>query len=178
MREERGIERAALYEYRAAWRTWVYESISKSAAVYRVRFATFTFKDVAVKGSVVSEHDPEWALRMAAGACTRHRLAGVVLVESGKAGGRIHVHGLLWPLSYETAWWELLEAEWKLQHGFTKFVQVTDLLGTVHYMTKAFGPESPVAVLTGGKDDAMEVGTVPKAVQRRVPERPGSSKLL
>lgn len=158
--EREGSDRVKLHEYRAAWRTWLYESISKSSANYRTRFATFTFKDKSIKGSVITEHSPEWALRMAQGACIRHRMAGVVLVESGKNGGRVHVHGLLWPLNYEIAWWELLEKQWNLEFGFTKFVEITDLLGTVHYMTKAFGPESPVAVITGGKDDAMEVGTL------------------
>lgn len=133
--------------YRAAARSWLFKSFSEATG-YPVYMVTLTLKDTVINGSVISEHDPNYCLKVAVRAIEAAGLHGVVFVESAKRGGRIHAHGLV--LEVNDGGISLLRDKWtgadptEPLYGFCVLKQVTDLLGAVHYVTKAFGPESPV----------------------------------
>lgn len=148
MRElEREIEQRGVHEYRAAARKWLFGWCEEQTG-YPLYMVTLTLKDKTVLGTVIDEHDPEYVLKVAHRACKSSGLAGPLFVEHGRRGGRVHAHGLMVAL-HEKALTEL-QSRWtgpdpaEPLYGFQKSVYVTDVLGAVHYVTKAFGPNSPV----------------------------------
>ena len=54
--------------------------------------------------------------------------------------------------------------QWKIEHGYVVEGRLTDLMGWVTYMFKAFGPETPFVWRKEGK--IAKSGTVSGAVRR------------
>lgn len=144
----------SVHAYRAAAREWLYRSFSESTG-YPLYMLTLTLKDQRINGSVVSDHDPEYCLKVSVRAIEASGLHGVVFVESAKRGGRIHAHALV--LEVADGGVQTLRYKWtgadpsEPLYGYMVASQCTDLLGAVHYVTKAFGPESPVRWTKGAQ---------------------------
>lgn len=135
------ISRAGLHAYRDSSRRWLVERFS-DAGGYALWMATFTLADKATQGSIISDHDPDYLLKRAIRMCEDAGLSGVVLVEHGKNGGRVHAHGIL--LEVVDGARDAVRLRWTAEMGQTVWKPVTDLIGAVAYVTKSFGPESPV----------------------------------
>ncbi len=123
-------ERDRLHRYRAALREWLH---GQAATYTEPTAVTFTLADQEVGGSIISNHDPNYAAASAARAIKASGMAGIVVVESGRRGGRIHAHAVV-------------SGSGSIQYplGFTVVKPTIDLLGWIVYMTKAAGPESVI----------------------------------
>lgn len=137
-------ERRKVHEYRAGVREWVYAYARREGDLGRwPRLVTFTLKDTFIFGSVVSHDDPEWLLSRMREACAETNLRGFACVEAGRRTGRLHGHSLLWGDL------QVVADRWRARRGFAVVSDVSDLLGAVHYVTKALGPESKFAMVDG-----------------------------
>lgn len=127
-----------VHEYRAGWRQGVYEWWKDREVVS----FTLTLSDEAL--AFVPTADSLG--RRVDAAMARQAVTGLVVVEEARGDRRYHAHGIA-----ERSGLDEFLARWKSDYGFVLQKPVTDLMGWVMYMFKAFGPESVWTWRLGGQ---------------------------
>lgn len=165
-----------LHEYRASFKEWIFDAVRKAPEGHW-RLLTLTFADQEVRGSVVTEHSPAFVTRTTDRWLNSLARPTVHVVESGRRSGRAHAHALVLDAcdkAQHTPWCDMPHhiAVWQREYGFVVDHVVTDLMGAVSYLFKAFGPESHVNfseevkkwLSTGAEDTANTTGDTDRVV--------------
>jgi len=141
------LEGQALHDYRAGWRTWFYETVVAAGGTHRM--VTLTLKDNEVSGTTITQHSAEYFRRLL-DRVKPDDLSGIFVFEFSRRGTkRVHCHAL----AHDTDGLSRLLGRWA-PLGWTDSRYVSDLLGSVVYITKAFGPET-VWTVTGGHEACL-----------------------
>lgn len=133
------------FEYRAAWKDGVYDYFRHRPGRYLA--VTLTTRDPWSSKDHLNERISR---RMAAASCD-----GLVLVEEGRGDGRLHAHGVV----ADGIEAEDFLGEWEHKHGFVVRKPMSDLMGWITYMFKAFTSETPWTWKKGREHaDSSEMG--------------------
>lgn len=137
------------YEYRAGWKEGVYQFYARQSR--QLVAVTLTTSQEAHSASYINRQ------------ISRHmadtRADGLVLVEEGRGDGRLHAHGLL----VDGVAAEAFISNWTRTIGFVVVKPLTDLMGWITYMFKAFHSET---VWTWRKDGRhAKSGEIHRAVR-------------
>lgn len=125
-----------VHEYRANMRAGLYNFLQERYP--DALFFTGTYDLDKLK--FVAEPSQIWLATQARNLLAKTGASGIVIAERSRAG-RLHVHGLL--VNSPSA--DVMASIWNETIGNTTLTPNTDLFGAVHYLTKAFGPESEYA---------------------------------
>lgn len=121
------------YEYRAGVKEGWYEWLAARKRERETYLVTLTWSDAKLDRPPTAK----WLMAKAVSRAKYQGLAGVLVAETARGDGRLHIHGVL-HRSGETSGSVLgLTAKWAERYGFAHAKVVTDLMGAVTYIGKA-----------------------------------------
>lgn len=126
------------YEYRQAIRSGWYEWLAEERQRGEQYLITLTWSQEKLQRPPTAN----WLRKRAAREVRAQGLGGVLVAETARGDGRLHVHGIVQARTGTSGSVDALIEKWSHEVGFAHMKALTDLMGAVMYVTKAVTSET------------------------------------